>query len=136
VKVKKSVLTDMKHLRGEENVTEALLGAVVAFHLSGKPNREIEALTSVSNSQVSTIIKQFNNKKTIGGGKSTGRPKKMTRRPLQALTDNVKDEPFKSIKGQQNAVNAIGYNFCWKTVKKYINEAGSFFRVFQPLARL
>ena len=55
--------------------------------------------------------------------------KKMTRRPLQALTDNVKDEPFKSIKGQQNAINAIGYNFCWKSVKKYINEAGFFSRI-------
>jgi hypothetical protein len=76
MKVKKSVLTDMKHLRGEGDVPETLLGAVVAFHLSGKPNREIEALTSVSNSQVSTIIKRFNNKKPLGGGKSTGQPKK------------------------------------------------------------
>jgi transposase len=66
----------MKHLRGEENVTEALLGAVVAFHLSGKSNREIEALTDVSNSQVSTIIRRFNNKKPLGGGRATGRPKK------------------------------------------------------------
>jgi hypothetical protein len=53
----------------------------------------------------------------------------MTRRPLQALTDNVENEPFKSIKSQQNAVNAIGYNFCWKIVKKYINEAGIFSRI-------
>jgi hypothetical protein len=58
IKVKKSVLTGMKHLRGEGNVPEALLGAVVAFHLSGKSNRDIEALTDVSNSQVSTIIRQ------------------------------------------------------------------------------
>jgi hypothetical protein len=76
MKFKKSVLTDMKHLRSEENVPEALLGADVAFHLSGKSNREIEALTGVSNSQVSTIIKRFNNKEPLGGGKSTGRPEK------------------------------------------------------------
>jgi hypothetical protein len=46
--------------------------------------------------------------KHLRGRKSTGRPKKMTRRPLQALTNNAENEPFKSIKSQQNAVNVSG----------------------------
>jgi hypothetical protein len=60
----------------------------------------------------------------------------MTRRPLQALIINVEDEPFKSIKGQQNAVNAIGYKFCWKTIKKYINEADFFSHIPATLPTL
>jgi hypothetical protein len=76
MKVTKSVPQDMKHLRGEDRVPEMLLGAVVAFHLSGKSNREIEALIDVSSSQVSAIFKRFKDKKPLEGGKSTARPKK------------------------------------------------------------
>jgi hypothetical protein len=50
MKVTKSVPQDIKRLRGEGRIPEVLLGAVVAFHLSGKSNREIEALTDVSSS--------------------------------------------------------------------------------------
>jgi hypothetical protein len=64
--------TNMKHLRGEGRVPEALLGAVIAFHLSGKSNREIEAQTGVFKSQVSEIVKRFINKEPLEGGFSPG----------------------------------------------------------------
>jgi hypothetical protein len=115
MKVSKPVLTDMKHIRGEGHVPE-----------SGKSNREMESLTDISSSQVSAIIKRFKDKKPLEGGKSTDRLRKMTRRPLQALVDSVKVTPFKPIKGHQNVVNAIGYDFSWK---KYINEADFFSRI-------
>jgi hypothetical protein len=53
----------------------------------------------------------------------------MTRRPLQALVDYAKETPFKPITAHQNVINAISYGFPWKTIKKYINEAGFFSRI-------
>ena len=108
MKATKSVPQDIKHLRGESRIPKVLLGAVVAFHLSGKSNREIEALTDVSSSKVSAIIKRFKDKKPLEGGKSTDRPKKMKRRPLQALVDSVKETPFKPIIPHQNVIDVIG----------------------------
>jgi hypothetical protein len=55
-------------------------------------------------------------------------------RPLKAIVKSVKEAAFKPIKSHQNTVISIGYNFCWKTVKKYINESGVFFRVHQLFA--
>jgi hypothetical protein len=39
MKVTKFVPQDMKHLRSEGRIPEVLLGAAVAFHLSGNSNR-------------------------------------------------------------------------------------------------
>jgi hypothetical protein len=91
MKVTKSVPQDMKHLRGEGRIPELLLGAVVAFRLSGKSNREIEALTDVSSSQMSAIIKRYKDKSLWKVENQLADLKKMTRRPLQALVDSAKE---------------------------------------------
>jgi CTP synthase (UTP-ammonia lyase) len=91
MKVTKSVSQDMKYLRGEGRIPDVLLGAVVAFHLSGKSNRKIEALTDVSGSQVSATIKRFKTKSLWKVENQLADLKKMTRRPLQALVDSVKE---------------------------------------------
>lgn len=76
MKVKKSIPADVTHLRGNGRVPEALLGAVVTFSSSGKTYCENERLINVSNSQFSSIIKRFENKEPLEGGKSIWKPKK------------------------------------------------------------